>query len=1601
VLAALSLLEAPSAVAVQVPIGPSVAGQIHAFTFDPDDSSVMYAGGDMFGVYRSTDGGLSWHEFNAGLQSDFQTASGYVDDLLVLGQGSGVDAAHLGVYAATQGGIYFRQSGSNTWELMTDLDSYSQYGSDSLLQDHITAVPINYSSLAFDPTTKTMFAGAGHARWVDNYTSYPVWPYFDGFSQSPDQQYSLWELDLSMSSDVWSPVASTEQKGLVRQLAVTNISGELHVVFSSSNGIHYVSSDDDFAFCENLANASKSLPPTLTWSAEYWGVGFGYNGRLYCTLHRDAPAGDPCVYHLDILESGSLRTWVPLGDLDADVEEFGRLPQEWETWQEHIDDIWGFDLTTMTVIPGASADGDVIYVGERDNTSLGGVYINQDCGDGVRKWRHLIQVTGSWNSFQYCYLDPNACEVTGGYWDPGWTDNVSINPTVEFSVAPSDPDVMVAWMYHTPIRSSDGGASWAQIYCEESAGSWGTRGLGEMGVTSLAAGEDGRLVIGCRDYGAFESVDPSNQSFEWLDQYAVSSALPWNRDFVDDVEVFQGRITAVRRRSGWQVKHDIVEYDPSVQEGFTVLLSADNSMVSTHYSGGSWRIADHMVRTDGSLVVLTVGSSPVGSDLWAYENIGGWSWRHINTTSYPFRATVLSEIPGTDSVVIGSTADGSGVGGLYAVDMSIPDIVETWIDPNWTTLGPYARGVRSVAIDDHASVIYVGTYGSDHYHSASPWRGAVLRLVGPFADTPVEADWEIIANNAGENSFAVDENPYHLTVSGDSRQWVWSGDEHFQMPADIGGLAIDPEDPSVVYAGMNLLWLSDSNGVWKYQADIWEQIVGGSNGGPSRGVMALLFDPLDPATLYVGTDGEEVVQCTVPEAAEASITIADDAYSPIWLSGGGQELEINIMTSGSVAIQSCRASVHDLIGESGPSTGSVFVLNDGGLSGDDQANDGVYSVDVGSIMGNVVTGEYLVSVWAIGDDGSFAFSEVEVVVTADDLAAKFEDFSYESDIGFTGTPYSSLAFDGNEDGFEDILVTVQGAQSSNQVKYQTHPTGCPIYHDTINDDYDATSLQTASDCRGLSFGDFDNDGDDDLFVAHASALLLLENTGPKPIGQFDDASVTGLTATETADSWAGAWGDYNADGWLDLYISRADQDPQGKDYVDADPVSDRFMLGVDGTTFVSSTWFSGVLTDAQPSFAAAWCDVEQDGDMDLFVPAANADGTSAGARFYETVTESQFEDGLVSWFPDVEIANSTSAAWADLDNDGDLDLVLSQLAGLKPHDPARPYIFLKDDTADSFTQDTTALPLVDLPTWDVRPLDYDLDGWMDLLLIPAQLDATVPSRAPKLYRNACTSPLAFEDVSDASGIGDLASVINGATPADYDLDGDMDLFLGRPTAGDEGFFYLSEASGTPNSWLGVRLEGSEDIVANRSCIGAQVMVTSLDGGTILSGAQNNGGGAGRGGDAARGLRFGLGAATGPVVVKTHWLNGFVQRDTVAVDQIVMVQDRTPPTITTGSVSIQTTVWPGGLVWGFSWDSEYLLADSVDQVILNGPSTNWADVTITPANAAHAVDETSHSLLGFQTGCAKGVHTVQVKMSSNGQTRAETKTYNVRVCLSGF
>ncbi|HSP88967.1 MAG TPA: VCBS repeat-containing protein, partial [Ignavibacteriaceae bacterium] len=224
--------------------------------------------------------------------------------------------------------------------------------------------------------------------------------------------------------------------------------------------------------------------------------------------------------------------------------------------------------------------------------------------------------------------------------------------------------------------------------------------------------------------------------------------------------------------------------------------------------------------------------------------------------------------------------------------------------------------------------------------------------------------------------------------------------------------------------------------------------------------------------------------------------------------------------------------------------------------------------------------------------------------------------------------------DYDNDGDLDLYVTNGPQAGENNFLYQN------------NGDETFTKITTvviANDGKasdGSTWGDYDNDGDVDLFVANwwGQNNLLYSNNGD---GTFTFESTAppsvGSTYSET-----GSWGDYNNDGFVDLYVCNSGGNLRNQ----------LFLNNTDGT-FTQIT--SGVLvTDTKHSRNADWIDFNKDGYLDLYV--TNEENESNDLY-------SQNSDGSFSKVTGLnittDISNSTSSNWEDIDNDGDFDLFVA------------------------------------------------------------------------------------------------------------------------------------------------------------------------------------------------------------------------------------------------------------------------------------------------------------------------------------------------------
>ncbi|MDB5348849.1 MAG: hypothetical protein JWN86_96 [Planctomycetota bacterium] len=357
----------------------------------------------------------------------------------------------------------------------------------------------------------------------------------------------------------------------------------------------------------------------------------------------------------------------------------------------------------------------------------------------------------------------------------------------------------------------------------------------------------------------------------------------------------------------------------------------------------------------------------------------------------------------------------------------------------------------------------------------------------------------------------------------------------------------------------------------------------------------------------------------------------------------------------------------------------------------------------------------------------------------------------------------------------------------------------------------------------LARADFDNDGDLDVVLLRGAwdrpmRLSLLRNQGD---GKFDDVTLTsGLAGPISSE--AAAWGDYDNDGLVDLFVCGEYFPPDGAgDGFRPDPRNRcrRYRNRGDGT-FVDVAADAGV-ENLHSAKGAAWGDYDEDGRLDLFV--SNMDGP---CRLYHNEGRGKFRDVAASL--DVT-ADSGFACWFwDYDNDGRLDLFVSSKAvslaeevafalKMPVETPIHPRLY-RNVGAKGF-RDVTAEVGLDRPT---SPMgcnlgDVDNDGFLDIYIGTGGMAFShlVPNL---MFENM--EGRRFEDVTMSSGTGHLQKG-HGITFADYDDDGDLDLFVeaGGAVPGDGAYNILFRNPGNGRHWLKINLVGTR---TNRSALGAKI-----------------------------------------------------------------------------------------------------------------------------------------------------------------------------------
>ena len=509
----------------------------------------------------------------------------------------------------------------------------------------------------------------------------------------------------------------------------------------------------------------------------------------------------------------------------------------------------------------------------------------------------------------------------------------------------------------------------------------------------------------------------------------------------------------------------------------------------------------------------------------------------------------------------------------------------------------------------------------------------------------------------------------------------------------------------------------------------------------------------------------------------------------------------------------------------------------------------------------------------------------------------------------------AAAFDYDNDGWMDILL-VDGSSIEDYKAGKCHPPR--LYHNnhdgTFTDVSAKSGLNFCGWGYGVAIGDFDNDGWEDVYITgfHGSALYHNNHDGT-----FTD--VTAKAGVANADRWgtSAAFGDYDNDGNLDLYVAN---------YVDVDinhlpqfgssqfcqyrgiPVNcgprglkgarDRLYHNNGDGTFTDVTEKLGIDPESYYGLGVLWLDYDKDGCLDLYVANDSSPSLLYHNNCHGGFTEVGAEAG-VAYSSDGHEQAGMGIDAADYDRDGWPDIVKTNFSD----DDNNLY---HNDHNGEFTDVAGAAGIGAISNpylgFGVKFLDYDNDGWPDIFVANGHVDPQVEGQSfgvgyaeqPFLFHNlgyqsgdksgSQSNIGKFEEVGQKSG-GALAKKYVGraALTADFWNRGRQDLLI---TTLDGSPVLLRNEVHSPGHWLRIKTIGSK---SNRDGFGAKIEIAAA--GSIRYTEVRAGSSFESSSDPR--AYFGLGAATRVDAIVIRWPSGQVDKlGPVAADQEIVVREGT-------------------------------------------------------------------------------------------------------------
>ncbi len=300
-----------------------------------------------------------------------------------------------------------------------------------------------------------------------------------------------------------------------------------------------------------------------------------------------------------------------------------------------------------------------------------------------------------------------------------------------------------------------------------------------------------------------------------------------------------------------------------------------------------------------------------------------------------------------------------------------------------------------------------------------------------------------------------------------------------------------------------------------------------------------------------------------------------------------------------------------------------------------------------------------------------------------------------------GAAQGVVFLDVNNDGFLDIFLV----NNSNQSKLWINNNGSGFIESSA-----IWGVNFTSPTRGISAADFNNDGYIDVMVGNwQTSIMLFKNTGTSFINFSTDAGVAFMSYGGSVN-----WIDYNKDGKIDVLFAN-----------DGMPPRYNYLFRNDNLISFTNVAFTSGLIDSSSTLTLSSADYNNDGFPDLFLGTQSNPGFSTTGILYRnngngTFTDATIESGILTNY------YTWGSEWGDFNNDGFMDLYLASTTGFNQ--------LYKNNGNGTFTDVASSMGLDDMgQSYSCGWADIDNDGDLDLYVAKGQ------NYADKMYRNDGTT----------------------------------------------------------------------------------------------------------------------------------------------------------------------------------------------------------------------------------------------------------------------